>query len=73
MHDPHVHHWKVVKHILFYLAGTIDHGLMLHPNSSSSIIAFSDVDWGANIDDRKSTTGYCVYLGSNLISWSTHK
>jgi len=73
MHDPHVHHWQVVKRILHYLMGIVDHGLMFHQNSSSSIIAFSDADWGVNVDDKKSTTGYCVYFGSNLISWSSHK
>jgi len=73
MHDPHVHHWQAVKRILRYLAGTLDHGIMLHPHSSSFILAFSNADWVADVDDRKSTTGYCVYLGSNLVSWSTHK
>ena len=72
MHSPQLHHWQSVKRILRYLAGTIDHGLLLHHQSSSFIKAFSDVDWGAYPDDRKSTSGFCVYLGSNLISW-THK
>ena len=25
------------------------------------------------MDDKKSTTGYCVYLGNNIISWNSHK
>jgi len=37
------------------------------------ILAFSDADWGSDVDDRKSTTGYCVYLGANIITWSSHK
>jgi len=37
------------------------------------ILAFSDADWGSDVDDRKSTTGYCGYLGTNIITWSSHK
>jgi len=73
MHSPQLHPWQFVKRILRYLVGTIDHGLVLHEKSSSFIKAFSDADWGANPDDRKSTSGFCIYLGSNLIFWSTHK
>jgi len=73
MHDPQDHHWKAVKRILRYLAGTSSHGLLIKHNSSSTILVFIDADWGSDMDDRKSTTGYCVYLGSNLVAWSSHK
>ncbi|KAH9715865.1 retrovirus-related pol polyprotein from transposon RE1 [Citrus sinensis] len=36
-------------------------------------LAFSDVDWAADPDDQKSTGGYCVFLGNNIISWSSKK
>ena len=73
MHDPKLHHWQAVKRILRYLAGTSNFGLLLKRQSLSSIIGFSDADWGVDVDDRKSTTAYCIYIGSNLVSWSTHK
>jgi len=62
-----------MKKILKYLAGISSHGLLIKHNSSSSILAFSDAEWGSDMDDRKSTTRYCVYLGSNLVAWSSHK
>ena len=56
MHNPQDHHWKAMKRILRYLAGTSSHGLLIKHNSSSTILAFSDADWGSDMDDRKSTT-----------------
>nr|KYP44096.1 hypothetical protein KK1_034411 [Cajanus cajan] len=73
MHCPQEHHWKAVKRILRYLQGTIHHGLLIQKNKQLNLAGFCDSDWGNDKDDRKSTSGYCVYLGSNLISWSSRK
>lgn len=69
-------HWKSVKRILRYLSGTLHHGLLLQPSSPHtpiSLTAFSDADWGSDPDDRKSTSGSCIYLGPNLVSWWSKK
>jgi len=73
MHSPQEHHWKAVKRILRYLKGTLDHGLLIKHNTNNTIQGFCDSDWASDIDDKKSTTGCCVYFGSNLVSWSSHK
>lgn len=36
-------------------------------------MGFCDVDWAFDPDDRRSTTGYYLYLGSNMVSWSSKK
>jgi len=68
MTNPQEHHWKAMKCILRYLAGTITHGLLLCRSSNYSLRGFCDTDRGSDIDDRKSTTGYYIYLGSNIVS-----
>lgn len=44
-----------------------------NPATSMTIIVFSDADWGSDPDDRKSTSGSCIYLGPNLVSWWSKK
>uniref|UniRef100_A0A2N9ISY4 Reverse transcriptase Ty1/copia-type domain-containing protein n=1 Tax=Fagus sylvatica TaxID=28930 RepID=A0A2N9ISY4_FAGSY len=73
MSHPTDDHWSAVKRILRYLKHTIHHGLLLHRTTTFSLQAFSDADWASCPDDRRSTTGYCIYLGRNLISWTSRK
>ncbi|KAK4276114.1 hypothetical protein QN277_019103 [Acacia crassicarpa] len=70
MQAPCLHHWKAVKRILRYLAGSLTHGLLLKPSLNHTLVAFCDADWATDRDDRRNVTGYCVYFGPNLISWS---
>lgn len=72
MHQPREPHWCAVKRVLRYLKGSIDYGLSYTP-SFISLSAFCDSDWAGSPDDRRSTSGYGVFLGRNLISWSAKK
>ena len=56
-----------------YLAGTVDTGLELTLLPHYNLTCFSDAHWGLDSDDRRSTSDYCVFLGSNLVSWSSKK
>ena len=38
-----------------------------------SLAGFSDSDWAGNVDDRKSTTSECFYVGANLVAWMSKK
>ncbi|XP_021766277.1 uncharacterized protein LOC110730759 [Chenopodium quinoa] len=73
MHDPKDIHMSALKRIIRYIQGTLDHGLHLYPSSISTLISYTDADWGGCPDTRRSTSGYCVYLGDNLISWSSKR
>jgi hypothetical protein len=58
-------HWTAVKRILRYLQDTIDYGLCFIKTGSLLLSAFSDADWAGNLDDRRSTGGYIVFLGGH--------
>nr|KYP56223.1 hypothetical protein KK1_002460 [Cajanus cajan] len=68
MQTPKESHWQVTKRILRYLCGTSTYGIKLTKSVDLQVSTFYDVDWGADMDDRKSTTRLCVFLGSNPVS-----
>ncbi|GJR27508.1 ribonuclease H-like domain-containing protein [Tanacetum coccineum] len=71
MHDPREPHQTALKRILRYVRSTLDYGLQLFSASPLSLIGYSDVDWAGCPTTRRSTSGYCVFLGNNLLSWSS--
>ena len=73
MANPIETHWLVVKQILRYLKGTLSYGLQLHQANFLDLQGYTNADWASYPDDRRSTNGYCLFLGPNLISWSSTK
>lgn len=52
---------------------TLYHGLFIPKSTSLSLCAYKDASWACNLDDRRSITAHCVFLGHLLISWSSKK
>ncbi|XP_066334217.1 uncharacterized mitochondrial protein AtMg00810-like [Miscanthus floridulus] len=73
MHAPTTAHQGLVKRILRYIRGTTELGLHLRRSSQSDLVAYSDADWAGCPDTRRSTSGYCVFMGDSLISWSSKR
>ncbi|XP_019168374.1 PREDICTED: uncharacterized protein LOC109164073 [Ipomoea nil] len=73
MHKPTEEHWVSLKRVLRYVQGTQHLGLRLTPAPTPVVHAFSDSDWAGCSTDRKSTAGYAVFLGPNLVSWVSQK
>ncbi|XP_042984742.1 uncharacterized mitochondrial protein AtMg00810-like [Carya illinoinensis] len=73
MHKPSISHFQAVKRILRYVKGTLRFGLSFTLSSSLELLAYSDADWAGCPDTRRSISGYVVYFGGNLVSWSSKK
>jgi hypothetical protein len=57
-----------MKCILHYLQGMPDYSLLLRHLSSSDLVIYTDADWAGCLDTRRSTSGYAVLLGDNMVS-----
>ncbi|KAJ0580159.1 putative RNA-directed DNA polymerase [Helianthus annuus] len=73
LHAPTTIHFQEVKRILRYIKGTIAFGLHYSRPTSTSLLGYSDADWARCLETRRSTYGYSIFLGGNLISWSAKK
>jgi hypothetical protein len=72
LQSPTTVHMIAAKRVLRYLKGTLDFGLC-YSRGSLQLNGYYDSDWAGSPDDRKSTTGYGLYLGPCLVSWATKK
>ncbi|PKU67074.1 Retrovirus-related Pol polyprotein from transposon TNT 1-94 [Dendrobium catenatum] len=61
-----------LKRLLRYINGTLQFGLPLS-SADLQLRSYSDADWAGDSSDRKSTTGFCTFLGMTPISWSVKK
>ncbi|XP_017426322.1 uncharacterized mitochondrial protein AtMg00810-like [Vigna angularis] len=66
MQSPRHFHFSVVQRIIKYLLGTSSRGLFFPGNSSLQLQAYNDADWAGYPDTRRSTTGWCMFLGMLL-------
>ena len=73
MHDPREPHLAALKWRICYVSGTLHLGLLLRPSSSTDLQVYTDADWAGRPDTRKSISGYAVFLGDNLVSWSSKR
>ncbi|XP_020698067.1 uncharacterized protein LOC110110784, partial [Dendrobium catenatum] len=72
MHAPQQQHVFMLKKLLRYIKGTLDFGIPIH-KTDLVLKSFSDADWAGDPNSRKSTSGFCSFLGDNLISWTVKK
>ena len=65
--------WKQLTRILRYLKGTKNYELIYKRDGNQGLEAYADADWGQDVVDRKSVTGYCIFWNNNLVQWCTKK
>ena len=59
--------------VVRYIKQNPGSGILLAAQSSDSLQAYCDADWGSCLDTRKSITGYMVKFGDSLLSWKSKK
>ncbi|KAL1294329.1 hypothetical protein AAHE18_19G134300 [Arachis hypogaea] len=69
MADPHVPHLNAVHHILRYLKAAPSQGILFSTTNKFNLSVYADADWKNCLDTRRSTIGYCAFLGDLLVSW----
>ncbi|RZB60128.1 Retrovirus-related Pol polyprotein from transposon RE2 [Glycine soja] len=73
MQNPHLDHWNAVMRILRYVKKAPGQGLLYEDKGNTQLSGYCDADWAGCPMDRRSTLGYCVFIGGNLISWKSKK
>ncbi|RVW52778.1 Retrovirus-related Pol polyprotein from transposon RE2 [Vitis vinifera] len=66
-------HWDAVIRILRYIKSTPGQGVLYENRGHTQVVGYTDADWAGSPTDRRSTSGYCVFIGGNLISWKSKK
>ncbi|GAV65176.1 hypothetical protein CFOL_v3_08691 [Cephalotus follicularis] len=79
-------HWDVLQ-IVTYLKNAPGHGLLFKnhkhlqvmshsdgdKNGALQMVGYSYADWVGCPTDRRSISGYCVFVGGNLVSWKSKR
>jgi len=73
MSNPKKPHLDAVKHILKYVKGTINFGIIYKKTKDYQVMGYCDADYAEDSGTRRSTTGYFFSLGSGAISWCSKR
>ncbi|KAJ6883706.1 hypothetical protein NC652_030829 [Populus alba x Populus x berolinensis] len=73
METPDQSHLNAAKRILRYIKGTMNEGMFYTSSKDFNLVGYSDSDWGRDLDERKSTTGFVFFMEDTSFTWSSKK
>lgn len=73
MQQPRVQHYQAALHVLRYLKGHLDLGILFNNDAQFSLEAYCDSDWAACPHTRKSVSGFVIFFCKSLVSWKLKK
>nr|GEW60516.1 ribonuclease H-like domain-containing protein [Tanacetum cinerariifolium] len=56
-----------------HVTGTVDFSIQLYASATTSLVGYTNADWAGCPSTCRSTSGYCVFPGDNLLSWSAKR
>ncbi|XP_047264082.1 uncharacterized mitochondrial protein AtMg00810-like [Capsicum annuum] len=65
--------WDAIVRILRYIKPAPGKGLLFEDRGHEHIVGYTDADWAGSPSNKRSTFGYCVLVGGNLVSWKSKK
>jgi len=73
MHQPRETYWLAAMRVLAYIKSCPGIGLVYRKHEHVRIFEYSDIEYAGDREDMKSTTGYCTFVGGNLVTWKRKK
>jgi Reverse transcriptase (RNA-dependent DNA polymerase)/Integrase core domain/gag-polypeptide of LTR copia-type/GAG-pre-integrase domain len=73
MYKPMEGHLEIVNQILRYLKSAPGRGILMQKHGHLNIVGYTDADWAGCPYGRKSTTGFCMFVGGNAVTWRSKK
>ncbi|CAJ2640870.1 unnamed protein product [Trifolium pratense] len=73
MEHPTTTHLKAAKRILRYIKDTTNLGLYYSISDDYKLVGYSNSDWGGDVDDQKSTSGFVFYIVNTAFTWMSKK
>lgn len=70
-HQPRQGDYLEVHKVMGYLEGTKEMYLELRGKDAGNLQVYSDADWAGDTENRKSTSGYIMYMGDSPIAWKS--
>jgi len=70
-HNPSSLHLKAAKRVLRYIRGTILLGITYRGDAPGvlNIVGYSDSDYAGDLETRRSTTGYLIFMAGGAVIW----
>ncbi|KAK3002615.1 hypothetical protein RJ639_022178 [Escallonia herrerae] len=73
MQNPKDVHLHAVYKILQYLKSSPGRRILFRKGTNMELEAYTDADYAGSLTNKRSTSGYCTYLGGNLVTWRSKK
>ncbi|XP_059277597.1 uncharacterized mitochondrial protein AtMg00810-like [Lycium ferocissimum] len=71
--NPYRVHYTALLCVIRYVRGSMSRGVLFRSDSPLCLEGYIDANWASCPDSRRSITGWCMFLGTSLISWKCKK